>query len=222
VRAGSPTMRLIRAVRKLTFTIGLASAILCLAGYAHRVIAAKAVMRTFQVHQEAAPSAGQNSRQYPAALSRPPGSSLWSAARLAGYIASLSHQFEPPLAMLRIGTLNLEAPVFEGTDELTLNRGVGRIAGTSLPGEPGNIGLAAHRDGFFRVLKDIAVGDKLELMTPEGTDTYLVDRILIVKPDQVSVLEDRGMPSLTLVTCYPFYFVGEAPERFIVQSTKQK
>ena len=108
---------------------------------------------------------------------------------------------------------------FDGTDDLTLNHAVGRIAGTSRPGESGNIGIAGHRDGFFRGLKDVRVGDAIELKTLKGTDTYIVDQIQIVSPRQVEVLRSTSVPSLTLVTCYPFYFIGSAPQRYIVTAS---
>jgi sortase A len=123
---------------------------------------------------------------------------------------------EVPMAILRIPKLNLEVPVLNGTDAITLNRGVGRIAGTGRPGQKGNIGIAGHRDGFFSGLKDITTGDKIELLTAKGTDIYIVDRILITDPDDMSVLNDGDKPMLTLVTCYPFHYVGPAPRRFIV------
>jgi sortase A len=87
------------------------------------------------------------------------------------------------------------------------------------PGEEGNIGIAGHRDGFFRVLKDVGQGDAIELQGPIRTDTYVVDRIVIVSTDDVSVLQRRSRPSLTLVTCYPFYFIGSAPRRYIIQAS---
>lgn len=123
------------------------------------------------------------------------------------------------LAVLRIPRLQLEAPLLEGTDELTLNRGVGRIAGTSRPGEIGNIGIAGHRDSFFRPLKDIREGDLIELITVSGTEVYGVDRLRITSPADVSALRLKTAPSLTLVTCYPFYFVGPAPNRYIVEAS---
>src|SRR5215469_851377 len=85
--------------------------------------------------------------------------------------------------------------------------------------EEGNIGISGHRDGFFRGLKDIREGDGIELVTATGTDTYTIDHIVIVKPTDVSVLAPRPRPSITLVTCYPFYFVGSAPQRYIVQAS---
>ena len=110
-------------------------------------------------------------------------------------------------------------PVFDGTDDLILNRGAGRISGTAKPGQPGNIGIAAHRDGFFRGLKDIRVGDRIELRTQGDASLYAVDDIEIVQPTDVTVLRNRPSPSLTLVTCYPFYFVGDAPQRYIVHAS---
>ena len=145
--------------------------------------------------------------------------SLWSKKRIAEYEESLVARINPPLAVLRISKVQLEVPVLEGTDDLTLNRGVGHIAGTVEPGEEGNIGIAGHRDGFFRVLKDIGPGDTIELETPRGTDKYTVDQVVLVSPKDVSVLGPRPIRSLTLVTCYPFYFIGSAPQRYIVQAS---
>jgi sortase A len=103
-----------------------------------------------------------------------------------------------------------------------LNRGVGRIAGTSLPGQGGNIGIAGHRDGFFRTLKDIRTGDAIELVTTSGKDIFVVDQIRITNRGDVSVLRPRAKRSLTLVTCYPFYFVGPAPSRYIVEASLKR
>jgi sortase A len=124
-----------------------------------------------------------------------------------------------PLAVLSIPRLRLDVPVFEGTDELTLNRGAGRIAGTARLGERGNIGIAAHRDGFFRSLKDVHPGDRIELAQLRRKFVYNVDNIAVVDPGDVTVLHARPQPSLTLVTCYPFYFIGDAPQRYIVQAS---
>ena len=145
--------------------------------------------------------------------------SLWSAQRIRDYKESLSQKADVPLAVLRIPKLSLEVPVFDGTDDLTLNRGAGRIIGTARLGEPGNTGIAGHRDGFFRGLKDVGPGDSLELVTPDGTEHYEVSAIQITTPEDVSVLSPTAAPTLTLVTCYPFYFVGSAPQRYIVRAT---
>jgi len=145
--------------------------------------------------------------------------SLWSPQRIREYTKSLAAEKRLPLATLEIDKLRLRVPVFEGTDDQILNRGAGWIVGTARPGTPGNIGLAAHRDGFFRGLKDIAMGDALELTTLQERSLYIVDQIEIVTPESVEVLRPRRLPSLTLVTCYPFYFVGDAPQRFIVHAS---
>lgn len=148
-----------------------------------------------------------------------PDKTLWSNERVQGFQASLEENFAPPLAVLRVPKLDLEVPVLEGTDEPALNRGVGHIAGTPRPGQPGNIGIAGHRDGFFRGFKDIAVGDVIDLETLAGTDRYTIESLTIVTPDRVDVLAPTASPTLTLVTCYPFYFIGSAPQRFIVRAS---
>jgi sortase A len=145
--------------------------------------------------------------------------SLWSMKRIGAYKESLLIKTEVPSAVLEIAKLGIRVPVFEGTDDLTLNRGVGRIIGSADLGTPGNIGIAGHRDGFFRGLKDISVGDEVDLVMTTEKVTYVVDQIEIVSPADVTVLEPRSAPSLTLVTCYPFYFVGDAPKRFIVHAS---
>jgi sortase A len=147
-----------------------------------------------------------------------PDKKLWSPDRVRGFDASLSHEFAPPLAILRIPKIDLEVPVLAGTDELALNRGVGHIAGTPRPGQPGNVGIAGHRDGFFRGLKDVAAGDSLEIESLSRTDRYRIESITIVSPDRVDVLAPTASPVVTLVTCFPFYYVGSAPQRYIVRA----
>lgn len=145
--------------------------------------------------------------------------SLWDTKRIQAYKEALLKKFDPPMAVLRINRIRLEVAVFEGTDEITLNRAVGHIAGTAAIGSSGNIGIAGHRDGFFRGLKDLKVGDTVELVTSTERRKYIIDEIHIVKPEDVWVLDSRTNPSLTLVTCYPFYFAGHAPERYIIQAS---
>jgi sortase A len=145
----------------------------------------------------------------------------WSPKRITAYQESLAAKKDIPLAILRIPKIKLEVPVFNDTDDLTLNRGVGRIIGTAQIGKPGNVGIAGHRDGFFRGLKDVSRDDVIELILPGRTDRYVISDIEIVVPEDVSVLGARPVPTLTLVTCYPFYFVGSAPARYIVTATQQ-
>ncbi len=142
--------------------------------------------------------------------------SQWSPKRIVAYEDSLARKTEVPLAILRIRKINLEVPVFNDTDGLTLNRGVGRILGTAHVGESGNLGIAGHRDGFFRGLQNIAKGDVVELVRRRQTDRYVVSDIRIVTPEDTSVLKPKEVPALTLVTCFPFYFIGHAPKRYIV------
>jgi sortase A len=114
--------------------------------------------------------------------------------------------------------VNLHATVLEGSDTRTLARAAGRIKNTARPGEHGNIGIAGHRDTVFRPLRRIKEGDELKLETSRATYTYRVSRTSIVDPHDVHVLAPTGQPTLTLVTCYPFTFVGKAPRRFIVHA----
>ena len=144
---------------------------------------------------------------------------LWSAPRIDAYKRTLAEHLLPALALLRVEKIKLEVPVLEGTDDVTLNRGTGWIRGTARPEEWGNMGIAGHRDGFFRGLKDLKMGDTMDLVTHSRADTYVVDSIQIVNPDDVSVLRPGVARSLTLVTCYPFYFVGSAPQRYVVHAS---
>jgi len=147
-----------------------------------------------------------------------PDTSLWAEGRVRKYRESLRQDTGRAIAILSIPSIDLTVPVFDGTGPVILNRGVGRIAGTARPGEPGNLGIAGHRDGFFRGLKDVAPGDTIELETAGGRFEYAIRWIRIVAPDDVSVLAPSTKRELTLVTCYPFYFVGKAPKRYIVRA----
>jgi LPXTG-site transpeptidase (sortase) family protein len=150
-----------------------------------------------------------------------PDKSLWSASRIAKYESlNAGAADEIPEGILRIPSVDLELPVYAGTQEKNLTRGAGRIEGTPpLDGE-GNTGIAAHRDGYFRVLKDVAVGDVIEIESFSGVEQFRITDLLIVKPEDVYVLDPTTERTLTLVTCYPFYFVGSAPDRFIVKGTR--
>lgn len=143
---------------------------------------------------------------------------LWNPKRIQAYRQSLQAKTDLPIAVLRIPKIHLEVPVFNGTDDTTLNRGVGRVLGTAEIGQRGNMAIAGHRDGFFRGLKDVGPGDTLKLVTPNKAIHFVIERTEVVQPENVSVLADTGIPSLTLVTCFPFYFVGNAPQRFIVHA----
>jgi len=151
-----------------------------------------------------------------------PDLALWDVKRVQAWQAALTRPAAAPLAILRIPSLRLEVAVLPGTDDFVLDRAVGHIDDTALPGADGNSGIAGHRDGFFRGLKDIAAGDAIELETLTGREMYHVERIWIVNPEDVSVLDPTPVRSLTLVTCYPFYFIGSAPQRFIVRAVRSQ
>ena len=208
-------MRWIRIIERLLLVCGLLMLGIYLGARAHRAIFSRAALGTFKSEQL---SSADQSRTLVITAARPD-FTLWSPKRIKEYEESLATYFAPAIGILRIPKIHVEVPVLEGTDDLSLNRGVGRIAGTASPGEEGNVGIAGHRDGFFRGLKDVAPGDRIEMVTLRRTDTYVVDHVVIVDTDDASVLQSRPHPSLTLVTCYPFYFVGSAPKRYIVQAS---
>jgi len=108
--------------------------------------------------------------------------------------------------------------VLEGSDDAILNRAAGHIEETPLPGEGGNIGIAVHRDTVFRPLRRLRIGDTLELSTGDRVYRYRISKTMIVGPDDVYVLDRTRKPTLTLVTCYPFEFIGHAPKRFVVRA----
>jgi sortase A len=185
------------------------------------VVTLHAAMRAFaeaKPHSEDGDGAGARNAPRPGQVDF----SLWSAERIHAYEESLKIESATPLAVLEIPRLHIVAPVLDGLSDLALNGGVGRIPGTARPGQPGNIGIAGHRDGFFRGLKDIAKGDTIQLATTRKTQTYVVDNVFITNPENVNVLRPRAAPSITLVTCYPFYFIGSAPQRYIVQASLKK
>ena len=136
-------------------------------------------------------------------------------------------QEKPPLpssllGRLRIPRLKVAAMVREGADSATLRRAVGHIPGTALPGKAGNVALAGHRDTFFRALRNIKRDDTIEFETEQGTYRYSVESTKIVGPKDVGVISASTGKSLTLVTCYPFYYVGSAPKRFIVHAVEEE
>lgn len=119
-----------------------------------------------------------------------------------------------------IPRLGVRGIVKEGVDDRTLRRAVGHVPGTALPGESGNVGLAAHRDTFFRGLDRLEPGDRIRLTTLEGSFDYVVDSTQVVEPSATEVLQNTGEPVLTLVTCFPFRYVGRAPMRYIVRARR--
>jgi len=183
----------------------------------HRSVGESADLSRFAEAREAARAAlpaEKTGAPSPAAVD----TSLWAPERIRAFEESLRRELGAPLGVLSIPKIRLEVPVLDGTDDLTLNRAVGRIEETARPGEAGNLGIAGHRDGFFRGLKDVAVGDEIHLRTLTRDFLYVIESIRIVSPEDVHVLDVTPKPVLTLVSCYPFYFVGSAPRRYIVRA----
>jgi sortase A len=141
----------------------------------------------------------------------------WSDSRIRAYKASLQAAAGPLLGTLRIPAVQLEVPLYGDTSELHLNRGVGLIERTSAPGLGGNTGIAGHRDGFFRALKHVQAGEEIEIRTLSALYRYRISGLHVVASSDASLLGPTGEPSVTLVTCFPFYFVGNAPQRFVVR-----
>ena len=123
-----------------------------------------------------------------------------------------------PLGRIEISSIGLAAMIMEGVDTRTLRHAVGHIPGTPMPGQPGNVALAGHRDTFFRGLRNVHKDDEITLTTLHGSCRYLVDSTQVVGPEDIKALSATPDNILTLVTCYPFYFVGPAPQRFIVRA----
>lgn len=155
------------------------------------------------IHDRRAASDSAPERQSPAS---PKGRPAAAASGLVGRI--------------EIPRLGLSVVVVEGSDETALRRAVGHIPGTALPGEAGNVGIAGHRDTFFRPLRNIHPNDIITLTTSRGEYRYRVVSMQVVRPDYVAVLDTSRDQILTLVTCHPFYFVGSAPDRFIVRAER--
>jgi sortase A len=147
-----------------------------------------------------------------------------SAARPANVVEKAPVAAKPlargeVIGRVDIPRLNLSAAVAEGDDDRTLSKAVGHLPDTPLPWHrTGNVGLAAHRDGLFRALEKIRTDDEVRMVTSRGEYHYRVKKTHIVDPDDVWVLAPTGTPTITLITCYPFSFVGNAPQRFVVQA----
>jgi sortase A len=209
-----------RRTERLLLAIGLTLLAFWVLARVHGSIASRHAIERFRA--DAVAGRGLSAPAWDGSLpDSPVDFALWNPKRVIAYNESLSTKTDLPLAILRIPKINLEVPVFNDTDDLTLNRGVGRILGTAQIGQLGNLGIAGHRDGFFRGLKDIGQDDIVELIRPGRTDQYVITQIQTVDPKDVSVLAPTQTPTLTLVTCFPFYYVGNAPQRYVVTAAYQ-
>ena len=204
-RRHRPTLRWIRL---LLFTLGTAA----LGNVGYSLVDA----RVFQANENFRLNQRVNDSHQALASAR----ALDIPADPSVFRARARSRFAPGTALGRIEISRLDVAVIiaEGTDAETLQRAVGHVTGTALPGEPGNVALAGHRDTFFRALRNIREQDEITLITVSGSYRYQVDWTKVVAPEDVGVLNDYGGSILTLVTCYPFYYVGSAPNRFIVRA----
>jgi len=140
-----------------------------------------------------------------------------AAARMASHLTRRPSPTEL-IGRLSVPRLKLSAMVREGVDRKTLKLAIGHIPATALPGQAGNVGVAGHRDTFFRGLKDLKTGDEIQFSTLSGDFQYQVESLTIVQPDNAGALAPTSDHVLTMVTCYPFYYVGDAPQRFVVRA----
>lgn len=147
-----------------------------------------------------------------------PDRSEWSSARVRDHAESLLAERSLPVAVLRIPRVALEVPVFPDLSERNLNRGAGLVDAAAGADSNGNLAIAAHRDGYFRALRRVEVGDVVELESASQQRRYRIDALSIVDRHDLSPLQSSTGPVLTLITCYPFWFVGNAPQRFIVRA----
>lgn len=225
--SGSPGRsgaRLARALEVVLWTVGLSATLGAAAAW---VDGAWFQLVAQQSLEQAAAHAGAGSRAVPsAALRSDPArwlatavdTQLWSAGRLHAFEEAAPPKAGDVLALLEIPAIALRAAVVEGTDSLALNRGIGHVEGTAPPGARANVALAAHRDGFFRRLGELVPGDRIFLEARSGRREYVVEESAVVSPDATHVLGEGLGDVLTLVTCYPFYYVGSAPERYVVRA----
>jgi sortase A len=170
----------------------------------------------------AAPLSGEEALLHAGLDYAPPDQSLWSIERIRRYAETRWDVPRTPEAVIRIPSLGLEVPVFPGETEANMTRGAGRITGSPRFGEAGNVSVSSHRDGFFRKLKDIRVGDAIVVDTRAATYRYVVEEIRVTEPADTVVLWPGDVPELTLVTCYPFNFIGHAPQRYVVRAELRK
>jgi len=170
--------------------------------------------RFHQALKSLTPSSGGAENLHPSSLPAAEAESNPTRTKSPG----IAGRGDSPLGRIEISAIGLDAMIMEGTDAKTLRRAVGHISGTPLPGQQGNVAIAGHRDTFFRALRNIRENDEITLTTLAGCYGYRVDSIKVVEPDDMAVLDNANSAILTLVTCYPFYFVGPAPKRFIVRA----
>jgi sortase A len=221
-RHGRPTPLVLKLLESCCRGLGLALVLTWLAStllaeFGHRWALAAFEESRAGVAVAAMPASGDALLQ-PGLIYAPPDQSAWSAERIRRYAEARWNVPVRPEAVIRIGSLGLEVPVFPGATEANMTRGAGRITGSPRFGEPGNVSVSSHRDGYFRKLRNIKVGDEIVVDTRSATYRYVVEEIRITEPTDTVVLWPGDVPELTLITCYPFDFIGRAPQRYVVRA----
>jgi sortase A len=179
-----------------------------------RLYQAYQMLRFEQAVRRIGPTIGKDGTLPPSLLS----ADVAEANRARAQSLDIAVREGSPLGRIEISTIGLQAIILEGIDDGTLRRAVGHFPGTPLPGQQGNVAIAGHRDTFFRALRNIRKDDEITLATLSASYCYRVDSTKVVSPEDTEVLDDSDDAILTLVTCYPFTFVGSAPKRFIVRA----
>jgi sortase A len=144
----------------------------------------------------------------------------WSESRRQAFQRLSAGTVPAPVAYLTLDEQDVRVPVFSGIEEAKLTLGAGHLPETGPVGGGGNAAIAGHRDGYFRSLRHVETGDLIGLDTPAGRQRYRVTETWLVAPEDVWVLDATDRPSLTLITCHPFYFVGHAPDRYVVRAER--
>lgn len=225
-RRGQPTSSALRRLESCCRGLGLVLALTWLASTLWSQSAYWLALDAFEqsragVALAAPPESGAPPRH--AGLEHaPPDQSAWSATRIRQYAETRWSVPLTPEAVIRIPSLGLDVPVFPGTSEANMTRGAGRISGSPRFGEPGNVSVSSHRDGYFRKLRELRVGDEIVVDTREASYRYVVEEIRVTDPADTVVLWPGDVPELTLVTCYPFDFIGRAPQRYVVRAELRK
>lgn len=226
LRPGRPTPQALKLLEYCCWGLGTGLLITYLASTLWAQYGSRSALIAFEASRAgiavAAPLDGDEPRLHAGLDHAPPDQSGWSAERIRQYAQSRLDVPLTPEAVIRIPSLGLEVPVFPGETEANMTRGAGRITGSPRFGEPGNVSVSSHRDGFFRKLEDVRVGDEIVVDTRAATYRYVVEEIRITEPADTVVLWPGEVPELTLVTCYPFNFIGRAPQRYVVRAELRK
>ena len=210
-----PETRFDRLARWLLFLVG----IVCLGIYCYSYLyrTAYQIYLGWQFDRELAEGAPEKAEPAPASKPAAPPALLPDPDRGSPIVAST----QTIIGRVTIRRLHVSAMVEEGVDSRTLSRAIGHIPGTAFPGQPGNVGIAGHRDTFLRALRDLHPYDKIDFTTRSGHYHYRVESLTIVDPTDVEVLKPTKRQALTIVTCFPFNYIGNAPRRFIVRAVSE-